>query len=85
MGPTPSHLFASVDFETRLHLNFEVPAAVTVTRKDGSAPVFGVVAGKLDDPQPVTLAARTWNVRILQTRQADGTVAVTHPATFAGP
>jgi hypothetical protein len=80
-----SHDWASVDFETRVHLNFEVPAAVKVTRKDGSAPVFGVVTGALDDPQPVTLSAPTWNTRVLQVRQADGTVTVTHPATFAGP
>ena len=80
-----SHYYASVDFETHVHLNFEVPNQVKIIRKDGSAPVFGVVTGVLDDPQPFILDSGTWNVRILQVRQADGTVTLTHPNTFAGP
>ncbi|AHG91429.1 hypothetical protein J421_3892 [Gemmatirosa kalamazoonensis] len=85
IDPGISHEWHGVDFETRVHLNFEVPAAVKITRKDGSAPVFGVVTGKLDDPQPVTLTSKTWNTRVLQVRNADGTITVTHPASFAGP
>ncbi len=80
-----SHEYGSIDFETRVHLNFEVPAAVRITRQDGSAPVYGVITGVLANPQPVTLDSATWNTRVLQVRQPDGSVTVTHPASFAGP
>ena len=79
-----SHKFYGIDFETRFHLNFEVPAAVTVVRQDGSPPVYGVVTGELADPQPVTLASDTWDAHILLERTASG-VTVTHPASFGGP
>ncbi len=77
--------FTHIDFDTRVHLNFEVPATVTVTRKDGAAPTFGVVVGVIADPKPINLATGTWNTRVLISLQADGTSAVTHPASFAGP
>jgi hypothetical protein len=80
-----SHAFTHIDFDTRVHLNFEVPAAVTVTRQDGSAPVFGVVVGVIAAPLPITLTNGAWNTRVLHVRQPDGTVALTHPANFAGP
>jgi hypothetical protein len=85
LDPGESHGWDSIDFETRVHLNFEVPAAVNITRQDGSAPVYGVVTGSLVNPQPVTMGTQNWNTRVLQVRQADGTVPVTHPNTFAGP
>ncbi|MEO8129473.1 MAG: hypothetical protein ABI822_20405, partial [Bryobacteraceae bacterium] len=59
--------------------------AVTVTRQDGAAPVFGVVVGVIANPQPVTLASAPWLTRVLAALKADGTTAVTHPAAFAGP
>ncbi len=80
-----SHSFTHIDFDTRVHLNFEVPAAVTVSRQDGSPPVYGVVVGVLANPQPVNLANGGWFTRVLAALQADGTTAVTHPANFAGP
>ena len=85
LPPASSHGWGSIDFETRAHLNFEVPAAVTIRRQDGAAPVYGVITGALADPQPITLDSSSWNTRVLQVRQADGTVTVTHPANFAGP
>jgi hypothetical protein len=84
-NPPYTHKIRAVDFETRVHLNFEVPGSVTVIRKDGSPPVYGVVTGKLADPSPITLDSANWNTRVLQVRKADGTVTVTHPNAFAGP
>ena len=84
IGASDTHDFFTLDFDTRLHLNFEVPAAVTITRKEGSAPIWGIVIGKLADPQPITLANDTWNFRILQIR-AGSTVTVSHPNTYGGP
>jgi hypothetical protein len=74
--------YSSIDFETRVHLNFEVPASVHITRKDGSAPVFGVVSGDLSPPVPFTLDSATWNTRVLQVFNAAGSVVVTHPNTL---
>jgi len=84
IGASDTHDFFTLDFDTRLHLNFEVPATVTVTKKEGSAPIWGIVIGKLADPQPITLANDTWNFRILQIRTATG-VTVSHPNTYGGP
>ncbi len=84
IGASDTHDFYKLDFDTRLHLNFDVPASVTVTRKEGSGPIWGIVIGKLADPQPITLANDTWEVRILQVRTATG-VTVTHPNTYGGP
>jgi hypothetical protein len=78
-----THFYNRIDFETRVHLNFDVPAAVNVTRKDGAAPVFGVVTGNMV-PDPVTLASQTWQLRALQVLSG-GATTVTHPDTFAGP
>jgi hypothetical protein len=81
-----TNTFTHIDFETRVHLNFEVPAAVTISRQDGAAPVFGVVTGVLADPQPIKLDSGTWATRVLRVRQADGSEGpITHPDTFAGP
>lgn len=80
-----THTFTHIDFDTRVHLNFEVPAAVKITRQDGSPPTYGVVVGELDDPQPITLDSDDWASRILRVRQPDGTEVVTHPNAFAGP
>ena len=48
-----THVFIHLDFETYVHLNFEVPVAVTIIRKDGSPPVYGVVTGVIPDPAAV--------------------------------
>jgi hypothetical protein len=85
IGASDTHDFLTREFDTKLHLNFEVPAAVTVTRQEGSAPVYGIVIGKLADPQPITLANDTWKVRILQIKGSGGSIAVTHPETYGGP
>ena len=79
-----SDFFVTLDFETRVHLNFEVPSNVKIIRKDGSPPQFGVVTGVVD-PEPLVVDSGTWNVRILQARQPDGSVVMSHPDTFAGP
>jgi hypothetical protein len=84
IGPADTHDFFALDFDTRVHLNFEVPAAVTITKKEGSAPIWGIVVGELADPQPVTLANATWDTRILQVRTVLG-VTVTHPDAYGGP
>lgn len=76
--------YCSIDFETRCHLNFEVPASVTITRQDGSPPVYGVITGELADPQPIILSSDTWQTRVLDERTSVG-VSTTHPATYAGP
>jgi hypothetical protein len=80
----------SVDFETRIHLNFEVPAAVTVISKEGTAPNLGKIVGALADPQPIKLDSNPWTMRVLQVRKPDGSVDVKNPEnggpdTFAGP
>jgi hypothetical protein len=81
-----SHGWDSVDFETRVHLNFEVPANVKITRKDGVAPNIGVITGVLENPQPITLTSNTWKTRVLQIRQPDGTVTADNTKdNFAGP
>lgn len=85
LPPGYTHKFNLVDFESRIHLNFEVPAVVKIIRQEGSAPIFGVITGVLNDPQPFILDSGTWNVRILQVRETDGSVTVSHPAAFAGP
>jgi hypothetical protein len=84
LPPGYSHKFMTLDFETRVHLNFEVSSTVKVTRKDGAAPQFGVVTGVVD-PDPLTLDSATWRVRILQTRQPDDSIIKSHPDAFAGP
>jgi len=85
MDAADTHDFNTRDFETRVHLNFEVPATVTISKQEGSAPIYDKVIGVLADPQPFILDSGTWSFRILQVRQADGTVKVTQPNTFAGP
>lgn len=75
----PPIFYMGMNFETRIHLNFEVPNQVKIIRKEGSAPVFGVVTGVLDDPQPFILDSGTWKVRIFRVRHADGTITVAHP------
>jgi hypothetical protein len=84
IGSADTHDFFALDFDTRVHLNFEVPAAVTITRQEGSPPIWGVVVGRLADPQPVTLANASWDAKILQVRTASG-VTVTHPDSYGGP
>ena len=75
-------LFFSVDFETHVHLNFEVIAPVNIIRQDGSPPRYGVITGMLSDPQPATLDTVTWKARILWEKQADGTLNITYPDTY---
>ncbi len=65
------------DFETRVHLNFEVPGSVTITRQEGAAEPYDVLIGKLADPQPFQLDMKPWSTRILW----DGTT-VTNPDTY---
>ncbi|MBN2534247.1 MAG: hypothetical protein JXB88_15260 [Spirochaetales bacterium] len=85
-----SHMFIHLDFETYIHLNFEVPNAVTITRQDGSPPVYGIIVGVIPDPAAVPpgeiheLEDNSWNVRMLLERTPAG-VVVTHPNNFAGP
>ena len=80
-----THDYTLLDFETRVHLNFEVPATVTITRQDGSPPVYGVITGVIAPPEPLVLDSETWEARILQVRDTTGSVTVSHPDTFAGP
>jgi hypothetical protein len=85
--PIPAGLtamFVALDWDTRVYLNFEVPAAVTIKRQEGSPPVYGIVIGVLGDPVPPTLDNGLWNARMLQVRSG-GTVTITHPDTYAGP
>jgi hypothetical protein len=77
--------FMKVDFETRIHLNFEVPSEVKIKKKEGSAVPYDVLIGVLEDPQPFTLDSGAWKVRILQEKKADGSVDVSQPDTYAGP
>ncbi len=78
-----THYYSSIDFETRVHLNFDVPAAVNVYKKEGTGPVFGVVSGNMN-PDPITLSSQTWNTHVLEVLSGS-TLTVTHDATFAGP
>jgi hypothetical protein len=73
---------SSLDFETRVHLNFEVPDKVRVVRKDGAPPVYRVVAGDLPEPLPFLLDAAKWEVRVLQALDAQGAARITHPSTL---
>ncbi|HUT30758.1 MAG TPA: carboxypeptidase-like regulatory domain-containing protein [Sedimentisphaerales bacterium] len=66
--------FRCYDFDTRVHLNFEVPAIVTVTKKEPDpcpSGVYDIVIGKLADPQPVILDHHAWSCRILLTRRQE--------------
>lgn len=79
--PSPyTHLYGSIDFDTRVHLNYDVPSTVTVTTT-GSAPIYTLVKGTLAGQQPLTLESKPWKVRILETRG----VGITHPDNFTGP
>ena len=78
-------VFFATDFQTHVHLNFEVKAPVNVIRQDGSAPQYGVVTGVLTDPQPFVLDTVTWKCRILWEAQADGSVKITYPDTYTPP
>jgi hypothetical protein len=86
-----SHSFYSLDFETRVHLNFEVPPTVTIVKQEGIALqdaqgiIYELVQAEIADPQPFIIDRAAWNARILQVRNPDGTVTVTHPNSFAGP
>lgn len=81
-----THKYASVDWDTRLHLNCDVPASVTIKRKEGSPPVYDIVIGVLAPPEPLILDSAPWNIRILQVKDVrTGNINVTNPATFAGP
>lgn len=84
IGATDTHDFFTLDFDTRIHLNFEVPAAVTVVKKDGSPPIYALVEGKIAPPEPFIIDQMSWDTRILQVRSG-GTVTVTHPNTYGGP
>jgi hypothetical protein len=85
IGAGDTHDFFSLDFESRVHLNFEVPASVTINKQEGAPPVYDALIGVLADPQPFILDSKTWKARILQVKQADGTVAVSHPDAYGGP
>ena len=84
IGGSDTHDYYSKDFESRVHLNFEVPNTVKITERVGSAPVYDRLVGVLDDPQPITLDSATWKVRILQIKTGTG-VTITHPNTYGGP
>jgi hypothetical protein len=82
ISPSDTTDFFSFDFESRVHLNFEVPATVKIKTKTGAAEPYDVLIGVLDDPQPVILDSGTWEARILQVRNADGTVTPSNPDTY---
>lgn len=79
-----THNFKTRDFQTRLHLNTDVAASVTISRQEGAPPVYGVVIGILV-PEALTLDSANWNTRVLQVWDASGNIVITHPNTFAGP
>lgn len=88
-GTIPSgytHDFFSSDFETRVHLNFEVPSNLTITVREGSPPIYSKLIGVIAPPEPLILANAFWKCRILQVRNAStGHVRITHPENFTGP
>jgi hypothetical protein len=76
--------FTFLNFQTLVHLNFEVPATVKITKKVGAAEPYDEVIGELDDPQPFSLESQEWQARILQVIKSDGSVDVSHPDTYKG-
>lgn len=80
-----THYYSSLDFDTRVYLNFEVPAQVHISRQAGSPPQYGVVTGDMLPASPSIISSWHWSVRVLQAAQADGSVATTYPDSFSGP
>jgi len=85
-----THSFFSVDFDTRVHLNFEVPSAVTITRMEGpivitnptTRTIYALLEAVIAPPEPFIIARGYWKARILQTVTPP---SVTHPETYFGP
>ncbi|WP_051884891.1 hypothetical protein [Chryseobacterium luteum] len=72
-----THTYTKIEFDTRIHLNFDVPNTLTGT--DG---ITGIIAL----PEPLILANVLWESRILQIWNATtGVPTITHPATYPGP
>lgn len=84
LGTGDTHLFMTLDFDMRVHLNFEVPAALTITRQEGSPPIYDLLEAVISPPEPFIIDSVYWDARVLLVRTAS-TVTVTHPNTFTGP
>ena len=67
------------DFDTRVHLDFDVPASVTITKQVGAGEPYDEVIGKLADPQPLTVDNYLWTCSIVLTKQIDGSYVMTNP------
>ena len=52
---------ANIDFDTRIHLNFDVPDAITVIHLPDNT-----IKGAIPSPEPLPLANIFWNARIMQ-------------------
>ncbi|MGM5629766.1 DUF4280 domain-containing protein [Apibacter raozihei] len=73
--------YTHIDFETRVHLNLDVPDVLTVINLTG-----GNIKGIIPPPEPLTLKNVFWESRILQIWNATTTSSiVTHPAIYTGP
>lgn len=83
--PNCSHMYIDIDFETRLHLNYDVPASVTITKQEGIAPIYGIITGVLSDPQPIILKNAFWKTQVLQVRNVLGNVKITTDVPFNSP
>ncbi len=80
------HTYTNIEFETRIHLNYDVPPRVTITRQDGSPPIYGVVLGVIGAPEPLILENDFWESHILQVWDpVSRSAIITHPAAYAGP
>lgn len=67
------------DFDTRVHLDCDVPAAVTITKQVGAGEPYDEVIGKLADPQPLILDNHLWTCSMVLTEQPDGSYLMTNP------
>ncbi|WP_051884934.1 hypothetical protein [Chryseobacterium luteum] len=73
--------FTHIDFESRIHLDFDVPANLVVVNIAG-----GNIKGIIPPPEPLILSSQTWNTRILQIWDSvRSRVIVSHPNNYTGP
>lgn len=73
--------YTHIDFDTRIHLNYDVPDAINVIRLPDNT-----IKGAIPTPEPLPLANIFWNARILQSwNSAQAKTLVSHPAVFIGP
>ena len=88
--PIVTHNYYSMDFRTCVHLNCDVPQKLSsmtlgIFLTDSKGTIYLGVKGTMPDPQPLTIAEKAWDVHILQTRQINGKMKVTHDPAFSGP